>query len=281
MKAPIQITETFIQGKQGVPLLCEDAIVANGRFYAVIDGVTSKSDFDYRGKTTGKLAAELIAETLDDIPLDATLDQLVSSVNSKFHAFYTNVNFPYDQSEKGLQAAAAIYSPFYEEMWMIGDCQVLLDDVNFFNTKRSDDILGEMRSLFLTIRKDSKGELTDTDIAEGRSLILPRILESTRFANRDDTPYGYSVFNGEPIPKSLIRVIAVGDAKQLVMTSDGYPKVFDTLVESESYLQYTLRTDPLLIKQHPMTKGMNSAHLSYDDRAYLRLRLQPDDEETL
>ena len=51
--------EEYKEGKAGEKE-CEDELFLSKHFVAVIDGVTSKSDFRYQGKTTGKLAAETI-----------------------------------------------------------------------------------------------------------------------------------------------------------------------------------------------------------------------------
>ena len=44
--------------------LCEDLLVTTQDFIAVIDGVTPKSDFSYKGKSTGRLAAECVAQAV-------------------------------------------------------------------------------------------------------------------------------------------------------------------------------------------------------------------------
>ena len=46
--------------------LCEDLLVTTQDFIAVIDGVTPKSDFSYKGKSTGRLAAECVAQAVKE-----------------------------------------------------------------------------------------------------------------------------------------------------------------------------------------------------------------------
>ena len=68
----MQIQHTFIQGKYDQPALCEDALFTNDHFIAVIDGVTSKSNFTHEGMKTGKIASNIIQDFL------ATLDPQAS-----------------------------------------------------------------------------------------------------------------------------------------------------------------------------------------------------------
>ena len=64
----MQNQHTFIQGKYGQPFLCEDGLFTNDHYIAVIDGVTSKSNFTHEGMKTGKIASNIIKDFL------ATLD---------------------------------------------------------------------------------------------------------------------------------------------------------------------------------------------------------------
>ena len=116
----IKILETFKKGKVN-ERLCEDAFFQSENYIAVIDGVTSKTDFLYNGKTTGKLASEIIYRVLETLRGDEPLREIVERVNGEITAFYDQIDFPYDRGEKGLQAACVIYSAFYREIWMIGD----------------------------------------------------------------------------------------------------------------------------------------------------------------
>lgn len=63
----MEILETFCKGKS-IQSPCEDAYVITDSYVAVIDGVTSKSDFILNGKTTGKLAADTISSIIEKLP---------------------------------------------------------------------------------------------------------------------------------------------------------------------------------------------------------------------
>lgn len=271
----IQVNETFMEGKKSAQL-CEDALFVSNDFVAVIDGVTAKSDFTYNGKTTGKLAAEIIRDTFAAVRRDAGIRQILRCINTRIQDFYQTVPFPYDRRQQGLQAACVIYSDYFRSIWMIGDCQASIDGKPYWNPKKNDVILSEMRSLILHIR-EAEGQDWDLAQKEGRSQIEPWILQSNIFANRADTPYGYAVLNGEEIPDSLIRTISLDEKPhKVIFTSDGYPDVKETLELSENHLKMLLEQDPACYKLYRSTKGLQQGQKSFDDRTYIAFRVLED-----
>lgn len=266
----MRVVEHFIKGKKG-PEKCEDALFISEHFIAVIDGVTAKSDFTYDGKTTGKLAAEIIKNQLECLEEDATVQTFVEKVNNGFKEFYEKVPFPYEKKEKGLQAVCAVYSRYFNSIWLIGDCQVSVDGQVYFNPKKSDDILAAFRSMVLNIWEREK-DISEEQLKCAREMILPWILEATIFANDDTTEYGYACMNGEPIPENLMHTIVLdkGVSHEIVLTSDGYPEVRQSLEDAEMYLNEVLQEDPNCYKQYKSTKGIQKDCYSFDDRTYVR-----------
>ena len=80
--------------------LCEDLLVTTQDFIAVIDGVTPKSDFCYKGKSTGRLAAECVAQAVKEAEKTDDCSCIIRRCNEKFRDFYRSVEFPYDKKEK-------------------------------------------------------------------------------------------------------------------------------------------------------------------------------------
>jgi hypothetical protein len=60
---------------------------------------------------------------------------------------------------------------------------------------------------------------------------------------------------------------------ELVIASDGYPFIGETLAASESELARLLAIDPWCVAELAGTKGVRPGQVSFDDRAYLRVRL--------
>lgn len=67
--------------------------------------------------------------------------------------------------------------------------------------------------------------------------------------------------------------------KTIVLASDGYPYLKDSLEASEHALQGVLRDDPLLFRTYKATKGIQQGNLSFDDRAYVKITRKEHAEE--
>ena len=266
----MEILEVFSAGKS--PRFSnEDAYIITDDFVAVIDGVTSKSDFSFNGKTTGELTADIVCGIVQKMPRESKPSDFIDLINSAIHQFYLDVPFPYDKETLGLQAVCAIYSDFRREIWMIGDCQVMVDGVLFLNQKKTDLILSNMRSLViscLTSNQQTSDKSNYLDAA--RDTILPWILKSNVFANDKSSYYGYSLINGKDIPEELIRIIQLDERnEEVILATDGYPIVDRTLALSEEKLKALLASDPNCVT-FPSTKSLQKGNLSFDDRTYIR-----------
>ena len=81
--------------------------------------------------------------------------------------------------------------------------------------------------------------------------------------------------DGFTIPDAGIITTAIPDsATTIVLATDGYPVLQDTLEESERILQEILQKDPLLFREYKSTKGMLQGYVSFDDRAFVKIRLK-------
>ena len=266
----IQVLEAFIRGKVSDEK-CEDTIVNTADFIAIVDGVTSKSHFKYQGKTTGKLASTMIAGILERMPKETRLPELIKQVNQRFAAFYQQVDFTADPKSQGLQAVAVVYSRYYNQLWQVGDAQINLDGQLLTNPKPSDLVLSDMRSLILRLSPNSNQQADP-----GRKAILPWILKATQFANSDDSEWGYSIFNGQPIPETLLKVYPLTDGPhQIVLASDGYPKAARNLAASEAGLDEVLKNDPSCSHTYRSTKGLVAGNRSFDDRSLIHFTVTP------
>ena len=67
------------------------------------------------------------------------------------------------------------------------------------------------------------------------------------FENRTG-PFGYPVLNGQGIEPALIKVYPVKPGDEVVLASDGYPVLKETLADSEKALQEILAEDPLCFR---------------------------------
>ena len=63
----MKIIEEYLKGKHKDQSKCEDIIFKGNRFIAVIDGATSKDGRSFDGKSGGKMAAELVYNSLSSL----------------------------------------------------------------------------------------------------------------------------------------------------------------------------------------------------------------------
>lgn len=264
----MQILESFIKGKAKDQTLCEDSIVITNNFVAVIDGVTSKTNKLVNGKSGGKAAAEAIEHIIK------TMDKNISVCD--FAKLITkNISNLYEKNEeKGYIAATVIiYSKKKNEIWNIGDCQCIINGKKYLHEKKIDIELAEKRVLF--IQEALKNGTTESELLlndTGRKHILPYLKEQHKYANKD-CEYGYPVVNGLPIPENMIITYKVNTDDIIILASDGYPFICNSLKESEMLLEKELKENPLCYKNYKSTKGIKKGNLSFDDRAYVKIKI--------
>lgn len=270
------IIEQFIKGKKDGK--CEDDLLITEDFICVIDGVTSKSNFKLDNMTTGRLAANLIKECVRDFRTDISCKQAIESLTETIHHFYIDVGI-LDVAEREtterLAACAIIFSKYREELWVIGDCQYMLDGHHYENPKVVDDITSEARALF--VASEIKMGKTVEEMLEydsSREYILPLIKRGAAYQNnKTNNEYSYAVIDGFPVNEQDVKVVSIRETKEIVLASDGYPKLFTTLLETEKYLQHVMETDPLCYKIFKSTKGLVKGNDSFDDRTYVQFQL--------
>jgi glycerophosphoryl diester phosphodiesterase len=162
------------------------------------------------------------------------------------------------------------------EVWFVGDCQCMLNQELIRNTKHIDDITANARAMFLATeiaQGKTIEELRQHDT--GRAFILPLLERQMIFQNNPSAgPYWFPVIDGFHVPDAGIRVLSLSEnVETVVLASDGYPYLKDTLSASEQALQELLQDDPVLFRSYKATKSVQQGNLSFDDRAYLKLLL--------
>ena len=267
----LTIEEVYTESKTGRQENNEDLVYYDPGFIAVIDGATSKTRADLDGKTGGQLCARQIADTIRNLEADITG---LSAVRQICHDLEEMERIRHlRRKEIHCCASAVIFSCARKEIWSVGDCQYMLNGQGYFSIKPIDGILSEARAaaVHMLLRKGvTEGQLMEHDLS--REMILPLLREQKYLENAAE-PYGYSVFNCHTEPKDLI-IRKVPDKCSIVLASDGYPVLKETLKESEKELSAILKNDPLCYKQYRSTKGLKKGNVSFDDRSYIRFSLK-------
>ncbi len=157
--------------------------------------------------------------------------------------------------EERLTASAILYSKARREVWMVGDCQAIIDDKLYENGKPYEQEIAERRASLI-----KQGMAP----AEARKQIEPLLIEAMLSGQNKS----YTVIDGFPIYQEGVRVVS--SPIEVVLASDGYPFLKPTLAESEEALARQLANDPQNIASFIATKGIVEGNKSFDDRTYIR-----------
>jgi len=255
---------------------CEDGYAVTEHFAAVVDGSTSKSRraTANAGATTGFQAMRTVLAALPALPAEATKEEALAHFTSALRKATPCIeSLP---AEERPTCSAAIYSRLRREVWLMGDCQCRFGGQTHTHPKLIDTVLTQMRCdavRYFLERGCTQTELLRND--RGRAFILDALREQTHFQN-DPNPYNpfrYPVLDGTPVDPRFVPALDASRATTVVLASDGYPALFDTLAETEAHLHRLLGRDPLCIAENPATKCLVSGNRSFDDRTYLKLEI--------
>lgn len=266
----MEILEQQLIGKKSQET-CEDGIVITTHHLAVIDGSTSKTNRSILpGVRNGRLAMLLATQSIEGLPAQATCEEFCQRVTELFAATYESHHYPNDfileHPEERLTCSAAIFSVSRREVWMIGDCQCLIDGIFYDNPKPMEDANAAKRIAYIREHHLSESSIREHD--EGRDHIINDIIASMHLQNKT-----FSVIDGTPVFIKGVRCISAENAHEIVLATDGYPFLYPTLAKSEAVLQNLLLKDPCCLEIYQATKACMKGQQSFDDRAYLRFNI--------
>lgn len=291
----MKIIESSIIGKKS-PEACEDRMVVTDDFIAVIDGSTSKTPKHLNpDMKNGRYAMMLISEYIrEELKADASVDDFCQGVTVYiYNKVYEKLGVEErlkEHPEERLTASAILYSRTRNEVWMVGDCQAIIDGKLYENGKPYEQEIARKRV-----------ELIEQGLspAEARKQIEPLLIEAM-LSGQNQT---YPVIDGFPIYREGVKVVSVSDScsvqdsvpasdsvpcsdsvsasgtffvssSEVVLASDGYPFLEPTLAASEAALAEQIANDPQNIHSFIATKGIVESNKSFDDRTYIRFSVE-------
>lgn len=267
----MKVIESHVCGKRPDPALCEDGFCVTPHFAAVVDGSTSKVE----GRSGGRMAMNIVCEALHTLPSDADKSQMLCHLTAALAAH--NIPEARLHAELRLTCSAVIYSAMRRTVWMVGDCQWRAAGQTHTNGKWVDEVLTRARcemAAHLLRTGHTIDELLTGDLS--RRCIMDELRQQTNFQNDPNpkNPFRYAVLDGFSVDESLVKEFVLPPSvDELVLASDGYPALSDTLLDTECKLLNTLVIDPFCISENAGTKGWMEGNRSFDDRCYLRLKL--------
>lgn len=276
-KMNFKVVDHFIKGKSKTENLCEDKIVLSESYLCVIDGATSKSDIKFNGKSTGVIIGEVLESAIKKANPKLNHYQFMDYLSDYVKQFYVDQDVlehmivtPKDR----LIATIGVYSIYKDEVWIVGDCQCLIDKIYYSKNKRIDEINSNVRSIIVEmelLKGKTISQLQEQDA--GREFILPILKKQQIFQNAHyDNDLSYAVIDGFEIDRKKIKKISTANSTSIVIATDGYPMLFPSLIESEKHLQRIIKKDPLCFRLFKSTKGVYKNNLSFDDRAFLKIK---------
>ena len=287
----MKIIESSIIGKKS-PEACEDGMVVTDDFIAVIDGSTSKTPKHLNpDMKNGKYAMMLISEYIrEELKADASVDDFCQGVTAYiYNKVYEKLGVEErlkEHPEERLTASAILYSRTRNEVWMVGDCQAIIDGKLYENGKPYEEKIARKR-----VELIAQG----LSPAEARKQIEPLLIKAM-LSGQNQT---YTVIDGFPVYREGVKVVSVSDSSsvqdsvpasdsvpcsdsasasgtisvsssEIVLASDGYPFLEPTLAASEAALAEQIANDPQNIRSFIATKGIVEGNKSFDDRTYIR-----------
>lgn len=277
----MKVIESKIEGKKS-PESCEDGLVVTADFIAVIDGSTSKTPHHLSpDMKNGRYAMVLISGYIQhELKPESTVEDFCEGVTSYiYNKVYRQQGIEEQMQahpEERLTASAILYSKAKNEVWMVGDCQAIIDGKLYENNKPFEDIVARRRVEL--IRQGFTPQ-------EARKTIEPLLIQAM-LEGQNKT---YTVIDGFSIYQKGVKVVSlnapqknvetdVADSlplptKEIVLASDGYPFLKPTLTESEEALAHLLAYDPQCTHEFIATKGIVVGNKSFDDRTYIRFQI--------
>ena len=287
----MKIIESCIIGKKS-PEACEDGMVVTDDFIAVIDGSTSKTPKHLNPDVkNGRYAMMLISEYIrEELKTDASVDEFCQGVTAYiYNKVYEKLGVEErlkEHPEERLTASAILYSRTRNEVWMVGDCQAIIDGKLYENGKPYEEKIARKR-----VELIAQG----LSPAEARKQIEPLLIKAM-LSGQNQT---YTVIDGFPVYREGVKVVSVSDSSsvqdsvpasdsvpcsdsvsasgtipssssEIVLASDGYPFLEPTLAASEAALAEQIANDPQNIHSFIATKGIVEGNKSFDDRTYIR-----------
>ena len=260
---PFTILEQFSCGKAKTGY-SEDRVVASNHHFGILDGSRGPV---YAGADVITAMLDEARAYMESMPAEISFFALIEALSEMARKHKQIAGFDNLRTSGGF--VFCLYSDHFGEIWRIGDCKFRnrgTENSVFWN---SEEICAKARALkidaLLLEGLEPEAIMARDDYDH---LIDDLLVHEASFLNRENHPFSFGAINGQTVPK-VYHERFPAKAGRLIITSDGYPRVLDSLDACETELSRLLVIDPLCIAENLQCKGLGPDRHSYDDRALI------------
>jgi hypothetical protein len=262
----MEVIETGLYPLSSAP--CEDVLIRGEHYVAVIDGESFGSSRTWGGRSAGRFAADVLSLQVFSAPSGLNAKEFFYLLNEHLAEAIRSSGEPdYRASRPG--ASVVAYCLGRREVWRLGAGLFAIDGVINERRQPTKTLLGNLKKAIVEAAV-LEGNKEKAEESFEEMLSLTRDLEKRlgSFANYDGPQeFSFPLLNGSLLPLGDIEIFRLPKgAKELVLASDGYARLFPTLEESERHLDSIASIDPLAVV-------FDSSNRLPDDRSYIRLSL--------
>lgn len=247
-------------------------IVVTDDFAAVIDGASDATGAQFGGMTGGRFAAVVVEATIQTLPADVDArtfaDALATALASAVGQLDRDTRWPV--------AVLACASVQRREVWRIGNGNVVINGTPHPGALQVDDAAYSFRAAVNAALLQKGTPLDELIATDPGAKAARQLIDIQQHLANTVGPWGYGCINGQRVPDEYIDVIPIPHgASEVIITSDGYPTVLPTLLETEAALTRMVQRDPAAIDEMWLIGKSNKAGSNApDDRAYLRFSVE-------
>lgn len=262
-----EILEEFTLGKASTGY-SEDRLVRSKHHFGVLDGSRGPKDI---GQAVITSILDSACQFIQDMPEDMPLTNLIEALTEITARAKTAAGTQDFKQTGGF--VFCLYSSHHKEIWRVGDCKFRLNGQENAVMFAAEEVCASARALILKAKLNaglSQQEIMTT--ADYTHLIDDLLVHEASFLNLANDPLGIGAIIGTAVPGPYVERFPAEEG-HLVITSDGYPALFDTLSETETTLTDLLDKDPLCILENKQCKGLAPGLKSFDDRTFISAKL--------
>lgn len=215
---------------------------------------------------TGEQVSDVVAQLFETFDPHADARRCVDVLTSRVRQLTD------EWSTDAPCATFAVLCTARNQVWRVGDPWVMIDGHVVPARNVGERAIAQQRADLLQHQLEAGESISWLRASDpGRAAVMPLLRELDDLRNAPDGS-GFGAIDGTHVPDVYIEVIDVSGSVEVILATDGYPDPGPDLATSEARLRRRLASDPLMIANPPATKGVALDAMSFDDRAWARLR---------